>query len=758
MEAEVRKEVPSDGIERAIRRYLLLFLLFWTLIVCGVYSTALIPMAIQGRAVGATLEYFCVWLLVGGAVASGTARILRIITRLNSECHRLYESDLRSRTISDYTLTWEYWLATDGSLVYISPSCESLTGYTVEEFMQDPELLTRIVHPDELDIYLHHHDLVKQGERAYCETPDFRIITRYGEECWIVHVCQEVFDGNGNSMGRRVSNINVTKRKEAEQLLQPVISLLNATLDATADGLLVVGANGTISKWNRKFVELWNISAGMLGQLDEASVTHYLALQLEPSDREGFHGSIVELKSGAGDGRSKNLHCKDGRIISICCHPHSSADSVGGQVWFFADITGRVLAEQEHIAVASRLEQNNRELALALEAAQRATEAKSVFVATMSHEIRTPLNGVIGMATMLQDTQLNEEQRHCAEIISRSGEDLLMLLDDLLDFSVIESGKIHLEHTCFDLKILMEDVVYMMGIRAANAGLLLVSRFDFNLPLGLKGDATRLRQLFNNLIGNAIKFTEEGEIVVSATTVTDEERSTVIRFEVQDSGVGIPERQLAMVFEPFVQADGTTTRKYGGTGLGLAICKQLAELHGGDIGIRSEEGTGTVVWFTARFEKQSEEEKRSRQLLPDSGHPPSEFTAAQRSARILLVEDNHINRMVAHNMLNSLGYHAADAMNGREALRLLEHTRFDLVLMDCQMPEMDGYEATAEIRSVHSSVLDHDITVVAMTANCMKGDREKCLAAGMNDYLAKPVKKKLLAEALDRWLAKISLQ
>jgi signal transduction histidine kinase/ActR/RegA family two-component response regulator len=404
--------------------------------------------------------------------------------------------------------------------------------------------------------------------------------------------------------------------------------------------------------------------------------------------------------------------------------------------------------------VQARLADAKQQAEVHAQRAEAASKAKSDFLAMMSHEIRTPMNGVLGFANLLLETPLNAEQREFVQTVQSSGDALLTLINDVLDYSKIEAGRMTFEHIDFGLRSVCDEVRAILRAAVAKRGLVMSLDFDAALPARIQGDPVRIRQILLNLVSNAIKFTERGTVRIEVSRLEGPQ----IKISVTDSGIGMTEEQMNRMFQRFTQADSSTTRRYGGTGLGLAISKTLAELMGGTIGVSSQPGVGSTFWFTlpliAAAHAPAESAAAAVPVLPvaEPAAAPSIATEATGGGRLLLVEDNFVNQRVAVYMLAKLGYQVDVALHGREAIGMLGKLQYDLVLMDCQMPEMDGFDATRIIRDRTSAVLDHDVPVIAMTANAFPEDRARALACGMNDFLAKPVDRTVLAAMLAKWL------
>ncbi len=536
--------------------------------------------------------------------------------------------------------------------------------------------------------------------------------------------------------------------------LQEAEARVRGILDTAAEGIVIFDERGRIESFNKAAEQLFGEGAGAAIGLDIRSMIPALARCMDPASAEGGRsspatGPCILRGEGVGlrrDGTDFPLELsvskiKLGRVPIFTCIVH--------------DISDRRKAE-EALGVAA--------------AAQAASRAKSQFLANMSHEIRTPMNAVLGMSEMLLDTELTPTQRRFAESVHRSGEALLKIIDGILDFSKIEAGKLELECIDFKLRELTGEVTQLLAAGASKKGLEFSCRVAQDVPDALRGAPSQLRQVLINLVGNAIKFTDRGQVAIRVSRLDVQTgnpaadvagaapstgTATLLHFAVADTGIGIAQSVQERLFQAFVQADSSTTRRYGGTGLGLAISKELVEKMGGRIGVRSALGEGAEFWFSVRLES-----------APRSGlaSAPEASDAAQASGlngvRVLLAEDNPVNQDVARTMLESLGCQVCVVDNGAKALAALETTQFDIVLMDRQMPEMDGFDATAKIRARRllrprqalNTAAPVRLPIVGLTASALNGDREICIAAGMDDYLAKPFRRDALRLVLERWV------
>jgi PAS domain S-box-containing protein len=565
---------------------------------------------------------------------------------------------------------------------------------------------------------------IVHGERDRYST-EFNCPSPTGQRWFITRVTRFLSNGLPRIL---IEHLDISERKQAEEALQLSEEKFRQLAENIREVFFILTPSGNETLYvSPAFERVWGRTCDSVRR-NPMSWTE----AIHPDDQKRARALTARQMRGELVDSEFRIRTPDGTEKWIRSRTSPVRDQAGQII--------RIVGIAEEVTEHKRYEA---ELILAREGADAANLAKSRFLANMSHEIRTPMNGVLGMLQLMLGTELTPEQRQFSDVAQTSGRALLTLIDDILDLSKIEAHKIVLENLDFNLSGTVEDVVRLLSIQASAKGLVIHSRISPEIPPFLRGDAHRLRQVLTNLTSNAVKFTEHGRVTLTAALESQGEDSATVRFTIEDTGIGIRAGQVETLFSPFTQADASTTRKYGGTGLGLAICKQLAGMMGGAIGVDSQEGRGSTFWFTAVFERALS----GLRQLEIQAEPPAAVSAA-KTARILVAEDNATNRYVALAQLRKLGYTADAVTNGAEAVEALKHTRYDLVLMDSQMPVMDGFEATGQIRkSIHRG-----IPIIALTASAMSSDRTRCLNEGMNDYLSKPVELGQLADVLAKWL------
>jgi len=703
-------------------------------------------------------------------------------------------SDITDYRRADDELRWKTALleaqveaSLDGILVVDSQGQRILTNQRLlsmfsvpdeirSEMNDDPLLhhvMSKAKNPKQfIEKVMHLYSHQNETSRDEIEFDDGMVLDRYSSP---------VTDSDGKYYGRIWTFHDITSDRNALEALRESEQRQADIIDFLPDATFAVNRDGAVIAWNRAIEDMTGVSKDeMIGKGNYAyAIPFYGKRQpilidyIFKDKKEIDERYYLILRKGDQLIAETLMPVLNGRknvfLWGIASPLYDSNGSIFGAIESIRDISRYKKAEKELKRANLQLETATDHAKTMAIKAEQANAAKSEFLANMSHEIRTPLNGVIGMIGLLMDMGLNEQQREYAKLACDSGEALLSLINDILDFSKIEANKMNLEIMDFDLRSALKDTSDFLAIGAQGKGLDFVCKVEPDVPEILRGDPGRLRQVLVNLGSNAVKFTEKGEIAVHVRRMKDDENAIKLCFSVKDTGIGIPDDRKEILFTPFTQADGSTRRKYGGTGLGLAISRQLVELMGGRIGVKSEEQRGSTFWFTAVFERSSERpEKPSEkirsgdaslhEMMMSGGSAEisavSSVTAQsiKRKMRILLAEDNTVNQKVALAMLRNMGHQADAVANGREAVHALESIPYDLVLMDCQMPEMDGFEATRIIRQGGSKTLNSRIPIIALTASALKEDRERCFRSGMSDFIAKPVLKKDLAEMVSKWM------
>lgn len=683
-------------------------------------------MAMHITPLGAPTTSVLLTLLVASLAASLTSVKRQALNLANQKTKELMESEQRWKFSVEGTGDgiWDWNI--NQNRIYYSKQYKEMLGYDTNELGTEFNELRNLIHPDDFaKVSQDLADHLKNPHKPYYS--EHRVLCKDGSHKWVLDRGLVVAHNADNSPQRMIgTQSDISRRKLIESNLELKTARLQKLVQGINSSALVYITNteGFISFVNEKFCQV----SGYSSQELLGTTTNLLKSGIHPKE---FY---TELWRTLGRGDSW-----EGEFCNRCKN--------GSLYWVKTSISQTLSAsgEKEFLAVSfdvTKEKEQQAEIVRAYKEAEHAAQAKSDFLSTMSHEIRTPLNAIIGMAHLTLDTPLNDDQKENLSSVKHAADALLTIVNDILDFAKIDAGKMELEFTDFNLATLIEDCRNVFAFAVQQKKL----RFDVEIkpdvPRRLLGDAGKVRQVLLNLVNNAIKFTPSGQIILRVSLMQSLSDKNVLRFEIIDSGIGIPKAALSKLFKPFNQLNHATTRSFGGTGLGLSISKSLVELMKGQIGVASEPNQGSTFWFKIPFAL------AAQTVLPLAA--PLKVDTSPKSGRILVAEDNIFNQKVAVKGLQKYGYTVDVAANGIETIDSLNLARYDLILMDCQMPEMDGFEATRLIRNGSAFIKNiNKIPIIAMTANAIKGDREKCLAAGMDDYISKPVDFDLLIQKIE---------
>ncbi len=652
-------------------------------------------------------------------------------------------------------VVYQYLLRPDGSscFPYASEGMRRIYRVSPDEVIEDASKVLKLLHPDDQE-----EVIASIEESARTQQPwrqEYRVRFENGETRWL----------SGNATPTRLPDesvcwhgfiTDITQQRIERDETYRLQAQQEAIIDASTQvAIIATDLKGGITVFNSGAEQMLGYRAEEIVGVATPEIFHLKSEVIEWGEqisleigREvfGFDAFVEYARQGRYDARDWTYVRKDGTHLTARLVVTSIRDADKTPTGFLgvaADVTERINAERELVA--------------AREAAEIANRAKSEFLANMSHEIRTPMNGIIGCTDLALDTSLTKEQREYLETVHASADSLLRIINDILDFSKIEAGKLEIVTHSFNLRDTLGDTMKTLAFLAHEKGLELNCQIPSNVPDFLIGDAGRIRQVLINLIGNAIKFTDRGEVTVLVETESHTESTVCLHVSVQDTGIGIPKDKQAAIFEAFMQADISTTRTYGGTGLGLTISRQLVTMMGGELTVASTEGTGSTFSFTIELPVSSKQQVGTNDLERAQIALAMSPAITTSSLRVLVAEDNKVNQKVAKRVLEKLGHQVQIEKNGLLALKALHSRNFDVVMMDIQMPDLDGFETTTTIRKLEQQT-GHHLPIIAMTAHATTGDRELCLAAGMDDYVSKPIRADLLSAALARMVEQFSIR